>query len=218
MWMLVEGRSEGLCEMRMIRNAGVLGGLAAGLLALLLTPALAQKISEKSVRTLMGYALSYTPDRFTGADGNTIHINRKDPEAVKKLMVPLDKAGEAILAGRLAAHARVCGLFDEEKNTFISFVLREKQSKKWTPQQIIYMRSLFYTTEMLMVGKVQVIQRDDGGKKVVIKEGKPAIKSCTDQQRQKVKDLVTAYLKEGPDISKSGGLEPAPGSGENKTQ
>ena len=66
--------------------------------------------------------------------------------------------------------------------------MREEQSKKWTPQQIIYLRSLFYTTEMLMVGKVQVIQRDDGGKKVVIKEGKAAIKSCTDQQRTKVKD------------------------------
>jgi hypothetical protein len=176
------------------------------------TQAMAQKISEKSVRTLMQYALAYTPDRFTGADGTTIHINRKDPEAIKKLMVPLKTAEAAVLAGRLAAHARVCGLFDEEKNTFISFVLREQQSNKWTPQQIIYMRSLFYTTEMLMVGKVQVIQRDDGGKKVVIKEGEPAIKSCTDQQRKKVKDLVAAYIKEGPDLAQATGGGPATGS------
>jgi hypothetical protein len=55
---------------------------------------------------------------------------------------------------------------------------------------------------MLMVGKVQVVQRDDGGKKVVIKEGKAAIKSCTDQQRTKVKELVTTYLKSGPDLTK----------------
>ena len=116
---------------------------------------------------------------LTGADGTTVHINRKDPEALKKLLVPLAKAEETVLAGRLAAHARVCGLFDDEKNTFISFVVRERNSKKWSPQQIIYLRSLFYTTEMLMVGKVQVIRRDDGGKKVVIKEGKAAIKSCT---------------------------------------
>lgn len=194
--------------MRMKKRVGSLSLLVAA--ALLLVPASsanAQKISEKSVRTLMGYALSYTPDRFTGSDGNTVHINRKDPEAIKKLLVPLAKAEEAVLAGRLAAHARVCNLFDEEKNTFISFVVREKKSGKWTPQQIIYLRSLFYTTEMLMVGKVKVVSRDDGGKKVVIKEGKAAIKSCTEQQRKKVKGLVEAYLKEGPDLSKLVGNE-----------
>lgn len=194
--------------MRMNKRAGMLG--VAAVVALLLAPATnasAQKISEKSVRTLMQYALSYTPDRFTGSDGNTIHINRKDPAAIKKLMVPLAKAEEAVLAGRLAAHARVCGLYDEEKNTFISFVVREKRSKKWTPQQVIYMRALFYTTEMLMVGKVQVVQRDDGGKKVVIKDGKAAIKSCTDQQRVKVKELVANYIKAGPDLTKLTGKE-----------
>jgi hypothetical protein len=204
--------------MRIIEKAGLLGVLGAFLLASpSVTAANAQKISEKSVRTLMEYALSYTPDRFTGADGTTVFINRKDPEAVKKLMVPLPKAEEAVLAGRLAAHARVCGLFDDEKNTFISFVLREQQSKKWTPQQIIYLRALFYTTEMLMVGKVQVIQRDDGGKKVVIREGKPAIKSCTEQQREKVKQLVADYLKEGPDIQRAeaSGIAPASESKKN---
>lgn len=192
--------------MRMNNRVGTLALLAAIWAASApFTAANAQQISEKSVRTLMQYALSYTPDRFTGSDGNTVHINRKDPEAVKQLMVPLPKAEETVLAGRLAAHARVCGLFDEEKNTFISFVVRETESKKWTPQQIIYLRSLFYTTEMLMVGKVQVVQRDDGGKKVVIQEGKAAIKSCTDQQRAKVKDLVAAYIKSGPDLSKVSG-------------
>ncbi|MGI9478003.1 MAG: hypothetical protein ACR2PI_14985 [Hyphomicrobiaceae bacterium] len=192
----------------MNKRVGITG--IAAMAALLLAPASeasAQKISKKSVKTLMQYALSYTPDRFTGSDGNTIHINRKDPEAIKKLLVPLPKAEEAVLAGRLAAHARVCGLFDEEKNTFISFVVREKRSKKWTPQQIIYLRALFYTTEMLMVGKVQVVQRDDGGKKVVIKEGKAAIKSCTDQQRGKVKELVANYIKAGPDLTKLTGNE-----------
>lgn len=198
--------------MRMNKRVGTLG--VAAMAALLLAPsadANAQKISEKSVKTLMQYALSYTPDRFTGSDGNTIHINRKDPAAIKKLMVPLAKAEEAVLAGRLAAHARVCGLFDEEKNTFISFVVREKQSKKWTPQQIIYMRALFYTTEMLMVGKVQVVQKTDGGKKVVIKEGKAAIKSCTDQQRGKVRELVANYIKAGPDLTKLTGNDIKPG-------
>lgn len=197
--------------MRMTERAGLWGILAAFVLtSTSVTAANAQKISEKSVRTLMDYALSYTPDRFTGADGTTVHINRKDPEAVKKLMVPLPKAEEAVLAGRLAAHARVCGLYDDEKNTFISFVMREEQSKQWTPQQIIYLRALFYTTEMLMVGKVRVVQRDDGGKKVVIREGEPAIKSCTDQQREKVRQLVADYIKEGPDIQRAAASGIAP--------
>lgn len=196
------------CEMRMMKRLGTWVVTAATLLCLAqVSAAYAQKISKKSVRTLMQYALSYTPDRFTGTDGVTVHINRKDPEAIKKLMVPLPKAEEAILAGRLAAHSRVCNLLDEEKNIFVSFVVREKNSGKWTPQQIIYMRSLFYTTEMLMVGKVQVVQRDDGGKKVVIKEGKPAIKSCTEQQRVKIKKLVTEYIASGPDLTKLKGDE-----------
>jgi hypothetical protein len=189
--------------MRMNKRVGGLGLLAVVAVAVApMTAANAQKISEKSVRTLMKYALSYTPDRFTGADGNTVHINRKGPEAIKRLMVPLVNAEQTVLAGRLAAHARVCGLVEEEKTTFISFLIREKRSKKWTPQQIVYLRSLFYTTEMLMVGKVRVVQRDDGGKKVVIREGKTAIKSCTDQQRKKIKALVTEYVAKGPDLSK----------------
>ena len=54
----------------------------------------------------------------------------------------------------MAGHARVCGLFEDEKNTFVSFLIREQpESKKWTPQQIIYLRALFYTTEMLAVGQ-----------------------------------------------------------------
>ena len=36
----------------------------------------------------------------------------------------------------------------------------------------------------------------------MIKEGEAAIKSCTDQQREKVKEMVAAYLKAGPDLSK----------------
>jgi len=197
--------------MRMTKRVGIVAAaITLGLAACVATAAQAQKISEKSVRTLMSYALSYTPDRFTGTDGNTVHINRKDPEAVKKIMVPLAKAEETVLAGRLAAHARVCGLYDDEKNTFISFVVREKQSNKWTPQQIIYMRALFYTTEMLMVGKVQVVQRDDGGKKGVIKDGKAAIKSCTDQQRAKVKQPIADYISKGPDLSKVSGASIEP--------
>ena len=190
-----------MCRRKM---AGVPGMILATI-ALLIVPlsaAHAQKISEKSVRILMKYALSYTPDRFTRADGTTVVIDRKDPEAIKALMVPIDKASEAVMAARMAAYARVCGLFDDEKNTFISFLTREQQSKKWTPQQIIFLRSLFYTTEMLMVGKVQEIKHTDGGKKVVIREGKPVIKSCTEEQRVKVKNMVAAYLKSGPDLSK----------------
>ena len=41
-----------------------------------------------------------------------------------------------------------------------------------------------------------------GGKKVVIREGKTAIKSCTDQQRKKIKALVAEYVAKGPDLSK----------------
>ncbi len=178
--------------------------LLAGLAMLVpVSGAYAQKINEMTVRALMRQAVSYTPDRTTGRDGTTIFINRKDPKAVQAMMIPVDKASEVVLAARLAGNARVCGLFEEEKNTFFSLYLRERDSKKWTPQQMIYIRALFYTTEMIAVGKVREIQHTDDGKKLVIGEKDSIYKSCTDEERAKVRDLVAAYVKSGPPLPKT---------------
>ena len=63
-------------------------------------------------------------------------------------------------------------------------MLRETQSKKWTPQQMVYINQLHLTTVMLLVGKLQVVE-GKGDKKVVVKDGKAAARTCTDEQRKK---------------------------------
>ena len=66
----------------------------------LVAPASAQELSENSVQTLMDYAWSLTPDRFTKPDGVVIEVDRNNRKAAE---VPMETAREVIKAGRLSA-------------------------------------------------------------------------------------------------------------------
>lgn len=159
----------------------------------------AQELSERSVRTFMDYAWSLTPSKFTKPDGSAILIDRKDRE---KMTVPVDAARAAIMAGRLTAHAQICGLPEEQVLNYRSLMTREEESKKWTPQQLIYINQLHLTTVMLLTGQIKVIERD-GDKRVVVDEGKAQAKTCTDEHRTKVKELVKAYVQAGPKLTQA---------------
>jgi len=56
----------------------------------------------------------------------------------------------------------------------------------------------------LLTGRVKLVEKGDdkGGdksdKEVVIEEGAKQAQTCTAEQKQKVKDLITAYVKTGP--------------------
>jgi len=163
------------------------------------TAALAQELSEKSVRTFMDYAWSLTPSKFTKPDGSSVLIDRKERD---KMTVPVDASRAIIMAGRLTAHAQICELAEEQVLNYRSLMTREEASKKWSPQQMIYINQLHLTTVMLLTGQIKVIERD-GDKKVVIDEGKVQAKTCTDEQRKKVKELVRTYVQAGPKLSQA---------------
>src|SRR5476649_503868 len=119
-----------------MRRAGI--GLAcAALLAVgAAVPASAQQeLSEKATRAFMEYAWSLTPEAFTKPNGETIQIDKSKKAEV---MIPLDVARDVIHAGRLSAHAQVCELSKEQADNHNSLMRREVQSKRWTPQQIVY--------------------------------------------------------------------------------
>jgi hypothetical protein len=81
-------------------------------------------------------------------------------------------------------------------------MLRETKSKQWTEQQIVYINQLHLTTVMMLVGKLQIVKKDgDTDKKVVVKEGKAAAKTCTAEQKSKVKELITKYVSSGPALA-----------------
>ncbi len=173
--------------------------LATGVMALALFgvagAATAQQLSEKSVRTFMDYAWSLVPQQFTPPNGGkTILIDKKKKEEV---MVPTDVAREVIRVGRLSAHAQVCDLPNAQLFNYRSMMQREVEKKQWSQQQLVYISQLHLTTVMLLTGKIKLVEKD-GGKEVVVQESKTASQTCTEEQKKKVKSVISAYVDAGP--------------------
>lgn len=183
--------------------------LAAGVLA---APAGAQELSEKATRAFMEYAWSLTPEAFTKPNGETVQIDKTKRDEV---MIPLDVAQRVIRTGRLSAHAQVCDLAQEQSDNHNSLMRRELDSKRWTPQQIVYINQLHLTVVMLLTGRIKLVEKETG-KEVVVEDSKTASPTCSAEQKQKVKELIAAYVKNGPALAATA---PATGATEaaNKT-
>jgi len=185
-------------DSRCARLAGTVVGLCCLIVSAI--PASAQQLSERSVRTLMDYAWNYTPAKFTPPSGKTVFIDKKNKA---KMIVPVAKARAVIMAGRLTAHAQICDLPEEQVKNYHSLMLRSQRSKKWTPQQLVYINQLHLTTVMMLVGKLQIVE-NKGEKSVKVKDGKSnSARTCTVEQKSKVKELITAYVTTGPKINKT---------------
>ena len=123
-----------------------------------------------------------------------------------KAEVAIDVAREVIRAGRLTAHAQMCELPNEQVQNYQSLMRREDGKKKWSEQQMIYINQLHLATVMMLTGKIKLVEASEDGKPAEVKiEANPAdAKTCTDEQRTKVKDLIIAYVKTGPELPKGG--------------
>jgi hypothetical protein len=182
--------------MRMYARAGIVfAGAFVLVMGAAMKPASAQELSEKAVNSFMDYAWSLTPQQFSKPDGTVIQIDKRKKEEV---LVPVDVAREVIKAGRLSAHAQVCDLRDEQVSNHRALMRREENRKKWTPQQMVYISQLHLTTVMLLTGKIKLVEKE-GDKEVVVDEGKaPPAQTCTEEQKKKVKELITAYVDASP--------------------
>lgn len=189
------------------------GKVLAGALALsVLAPvasASAQELSEMAVKSFMDFAWSLTPQQFSKPDGSVIQIDKKKREEV---MVPVEVARDVIKVGRLSAHAQVCDLADDQIANHRSLMRREEGKGKWTAQQMVYISQLHLTTVMLLTGKIKLVEKQ-GDKEVVVEEGKAPTQTCSDEQRKKVKEMITAYVQAGPPpAQKAAGAAPAAGA------
>lgn len=163
-------------------------------------------LSDRSVQVIMEYAWSLTPAQFSKKDGTVIIVDKSKRE---QAMVPLDVAREVVRVGRLSAHAQVCNLPEEQILNHRSLMRREVEKKKWSDQQELYINQLHLTTVMLLTGKIKLVEKD-GDKEVVIDEKQAPQQTCTEEQKQKVKDLIAAYVKTGPALaSNEKGANPA---------
>ena len=171
-------------------------GLGLGALMLMVSSAGAQDLSERAVKAFMDYAWALTPAKFTKPDGTSVEIDKKDRGKVE---IPMDVAREVIKVGRLTAHAQICELPEDQVENYRSLMRRETAKNKWTEQQLIYINQLHLTTVMLLTGKIRLVEKRDGEKDVVIEEpDKNDAKTCTDEQRKKVKELIAAYIATEP--------------------
>jgi len=180
-----------------IRAGVVLAGVAALALVGGVSSAGAQDLSDHAVKSFMEYAWSLTPQQFSKPDGTVIVIDKAKKEQV---IVPLDVAREVIKAGRLSAHAQICDLRDDQILNHRALMRREEVKKKWTPQQMVYISQLHLTTVMLLTGRIRLVEKQ-GDKEVVVDEKKEPAQSCTDEQKKKVKELITAYVAASPPVS-----------------
>ncbi len=161
------------------------------------TAVAAEELSEKSIKSFMEYAWSLVPTQFTKPDGKTITVDKKKKEEV---VVPVDVAREVVRVGRLSAHAQVCELLDDQYLNYNSLMRREILKKKWSDQQLLYISQLHLTTVMLLTGKIKLVEKD-GDKEVVVEESKTNTQTCSQEQKAKVKEVITAYVKAGPAIA-----------------
>jgi hypothetical protein len=178
-------------------NAGVALFLAAAVSGLPAGQAGAQnkELSDKSVLTLMRYAWSLVPEKFTTPLGKTIMVDKKH---ASESIVPLETAREVIRVARLSAYAQLCELPEEQRANYQTLMRREEAKAKWSDQQMLFMNQLHLFTVMTLTGKIQLVERD-GEKQVVVQEGKPAkTETCTDTERKKVQGQIMAYVNSPP--------------------
>jgi hypothetical protein len=176
------------------RAGVVLAGVSALTLLVSVAPVSAQELSEHAVKSFMEYAWSLTPQQFSKPDGSVIVIDKTKKDEV---LIPVEVAREVIKAGRLSAHAQICDLADDQISNHRAMMRREDAKHKWTPQQMVYISQLHLTTVMLLTGRIKLVEKE-GDKEVVVDEKKAPAQTCTDEQRAKVKELVTAYVAASP--------------------
>jgi len=195
--------------MRKIMAKGACVGAAVLAGAVFATGAFAAEgeLSDRSVQVIMEYAWSLTPAQFSKKDGTVILVDKNKRETA---MVPLDVAREVVRVGRLSAHAQACNLPEEQVLNHRSLMKRELEKKKWSDQQELFINQLHLTTVMLLTGKIKLVEKD-GDKEVVVDEKQAPQQTCSEEQRQKVRDLVAAYVKTGPSLAsnEAGAATPA---------
>jgi hypothetical protein len=151
-----------------------------------------KELSENSVQTLMNYAWTILPARFTSPTGKVIVVDKE--HKYKETVVPLDVAREIIKVGYMSAQAQLCDMLDEQVMNYEALMRREIAKKTWTDQQLLYITTLHRMTIHMAAGKLRVTDKD-GEHQVMLEPIEPSKDTCSDERRTKVKETITAFVK-----------------------
>lgn len=162
--------------------------------------------SDELVNAVINYAWAMLPAQFSNKDGNVIVVDKNKKADV---MVSMDVAREVVRVARISAHAQVCNLPEEQALNHRSLMKREIDKKLWTDQQKLWINQLHLTTVMVLTGKIKAVETE-GGKEVAVVETKEAPNTCTDEQKQAVKDKIKAYVDAGPKLAPATATAAAP--------
>lgn len=188
------------------RCAGAVAGLT---LAVLLaggvhTPAQAQnKLSDKSVQVLMEHAWKQLPPQVTTREGVTIVVDKTKRDQV---VVPAETGREVIMVARMSAHAQLCSLVEEQKANYDTLRRRELAKKTWSDQQMLYIHWLHITVVQWLTGTLTLRDTQDG---TVVSQQRPVTTGpCSEADKQRIKDQITAYINAAPASPASKTAEP----------
>lgn len=151
-------------------------------------------ISPKTVKLLMGEAMSLIPSETKKADGTVIKFDKNDPS---KILIPHEDAVRVIKVAYMSAQASRCGLPEVETENWHLLRSTEIAKKQWSDQQLFYISRLHVLVVMTLVGnyKLREGESTDDQKKAAIVEGKKAAvqQTCTDTEKKAIISRIEAY-------------------------
>jgi hypothetical protein len=153
-----------------------------------------EELSLKSVKLITGFALTTIPSEIKQPDGKIIKIDRSN---LDRILVPLEDARRVIIAARNSAHAQMCDLPELQAENYLALMRTEQAKNKWTPEQMLFINRLHLFTVMWLTGNVKFLEKDGKSEpKVIAEPDKGEKKSCSPEEKAKVKANIEAYLKE----------------------
>lgn len=148
------------------------------------------KLSERTVRVIMGTAYAGIPESLPKPDGTVVKLDRSDP---KKFLIPVEDARNIIVSAVLSARADLCNMEDLGRKHFESLMRRERARDKWTSYQMTYIDVLHATTGLYMTGSTAFgddVNKDDSKETDIKSKYK-----CSDDERGRVKAAVENDIK-----------------------
>ena len=153
-----------------------------------------KQLSENSVITLMNYAWTILPAKFTTPDHKTIEVDKSKRDA----MIPLAAAWDIIKAGNLSAQAQLCDMWDAQRANFAALMAREQAKKTWSEQQLLYITTLHRMTIHMAAGKMRVVDKPNDESQIFLEPIEASKDSCNEDKRRKVEEAIVTYVKESP--------------------
>ena len=159
------------------------------------------KISDRTVRALMGLAFHGLPQEVKTKDGKTIKIDKSKSEDI---IIPLEDSRRVIMLGRMSAYAQACDLPALQLSNYRAFMLAERKKEKWSHVQFIYMHRLHLYTLALMTGQLETVPVEGKGDKKPTtdtaepSESKSKVKklTCPPERKEQVRKQIETFVEE----------------------